>query len=75
MKADKEGFLYPLVDECKCVDCGQCTKVCPIVNRCEEDEPYQKTYAGYSTNECIINKCASGGAGTALAFSTLQRGG
>lgn len=75
MKTDKEGFLYPLVDECKCVDCGQCTKVCPIVNRCEEDAPYLKTYAGYSTNERIINLSASGGVATALALSTLQKGG
>ena len=29
---DNEGFWYPDVDKEKCVDCGQCEKVCPIIN-------------------------------------------
>lgn len=28
MKRDAEGFLYPVVDEAKCVNCGACIKVC-----------------------------------------------
>lgn len=43
MKADKEGFLYPVVDVGKCVDCGLCTKVCPVVNECNEEwKAYRK---------------------------------
>ena len=31
-KTDYEGFWYPEVDMEKCVDCGLCEKVCPIIN-------------------------------------------
>lgn len=31
-KTDIEGFWYPEVDKAKCVDCGLCEKVCPIIN-------------------------------------------
>lgn len=30
MVEDEEGFEYPQIDECKCVGCCQCMKVCPI---------------------------------------------
>lgn len=32
MKEDDEGFLYPVVDQGKCVDCKACERVCPILN-------------------------------------------
>ena len=28
MKEDEEGFLYPIVDEEKCIRCHLCLKVC-----------------------------------------------
>lgn len=28
MVADEEGFLYPKIDENKCVACQQCVKIC-----------------------------------------------
>ena len=31
-KTDNEGFWYPEVDKTKCIDCGLCEKVCPIIN-------------------------------------------
>ena len=29
MQEDSEGFLFPFIDESKCVRCGLCQKVCP----------------------------------------------
>lgn len=75
MRADQEGFIYPVVDENLCVDCGLCVKVCPVTNLCENDMPYIKSYGGYSTNERIINSCASGGVATALSIETIKKGG
>ena len=48
--------MYPVVNEDTCIDCGMCVKVCPIVNECENKEPYQKSYGGYSKDERIIKK-------------------
>ncbi|SEG19772.1 4Fe-4S dicluster domain-containing protein [Butyrivibrio sp. Su6] len=30
MMPDDEGFLYPLIDEAKCIQCYLCIKVCPL---------------------------------------------
>ena len=75
MKRDVEGFLYPQLDETKCVDCGLCVQVCPIINRCYEDSPYLETYAGYSVAQKVINNCATGGIATALSIETIRRKG
>ena len=36
MQYDREGFLYPVVNSERCVDCGKCTKVCPVINPPEQ---------------------------------------
>lgn len=30
MIQDEEGFVYPVIDESKCIKCYQCIKVCPF---------------------------------------------
>lgn len=30
MVVDEEGFLYPVIDENKCIACLLCEKVCPF---------------------------------------------
>lgn len=30
MIEDEEGFLYPKIDESKCIKCHLCVKVCPL---------------------------------------------
>lgn len=32
MKADKEGFLYPSIEEPLCVHCGKCEQICPALH-------------------------------------------
>ena len=75
MHIDQEGFMYPVVNRDLCVDCGLCVSVCPISNRCENDAAYLKSFGGFSTNERVINSCASGGVATTLAIATIQNGG
>ena len=33
MRSDNKGFVYPIINDEKCIKCYQCTKVCPIKNR------------------------------------------
>lgn len=75
LQSDAEGFMYPIVDEEKCVDCGMCLKVCPVANKCDKTEPYLQTYVGYSTNHKVIKSCATGGIATTLSVDTIRKGG
>lgn len=75
MHSDQEGFMYPKIDENRCVDCGLCVKVCPVLNECSNNKPFIESFGGYSTNKNIIQSSASGGIATALSISVIQNGG
>jgi len=32
MKADEEGLLYPELDQTRCIDCGRCIQICPLIH-------------------------------------------
>lgn len=74
MKYDNEGFLYPKIDENRCIDCEKCIKVCPM-SLYPESKDYLKTYAGYSNKAEIIDNCASGGICTAISEYIINQGG
>lgn len=44
MYEDDEGFLYPVVDKEKCIDCGLCEIVCPCHNDSEKRERIYQIY-------------------------------
>lgn len=71
---DQEGFLYPVVDESKCVDCKLCEKVCPVLNQGERKNPLS-VYASMNTNESIRKQSSSGGVFSLLAGRTIKEGG
>lgn len=73
-KEDKEGFLYPTVDDSLCIDCGLCEKVCPVINQDEERLPL-KVYAAKHPDESIRLKSSSGGIFTFLAEQVIDEGG
>ena len=60
MKADQEGFEYPVINEALCVHCDLCKKVCPSENPQQLLEP-RKTFA-LVQREDILKKSSSGGA-------------
>lgn len=77
-KIDIKGFLYPEIDVSLCVDCGLCTKACPVLNNhldFESDNHEEKSYAIWNKNvEARVNS-SSGGVFSVLADKTLQDGG
>ncbi|MDM8326134.1 Coenzyme F420 hydrogenase/dehydrogenase, beta subunit C-terminal domain [Bacteroides gallinaceum] len=76
MKEDEEGFLYPVVDKNICINCGQCEKVCPLLNRPEKIVPQpQEVLAVKNRNEEERIASSSGGVFIALAKKILEKGG
>lgn len=74
MSADREGFLYPVVDSVKCIACGLCEKVCPVLHPVNnETEPL--VYAAINNNEAVRMQSSSGGIFTLIAEYILERGG
>lgn len=74
MQADNEGFLYPVVNEADCIDCGLCEKVCHELHPYEERKP-QNVYAAINKDEEIRLKSSSGGIFYLLAEKTITEGG
>ena len=74
MIPDKEGFLYPKVDEEKCIHCNKCDHVCPVKNRIIPCESLLETYAVQSKDKERLLKCTSGGAFTEIAIHLLNMG-
>lgn len=76
MQKDKEGFLHPIIDESKCVNCNLCTKKCPVINNPSFKESSKKIYAAYNLNHEQHQKSASGGIFSAFAnyFYSIDNG-
>lgn len=78
-KTDIEGFWYPYVDLGKCIECGLCEKVCPILHKDEYknnggfEKP--KTHALVHKNIEVRFDSTSGGAFSAMAEEVYKHGG
>lgn len=75
MAEDSEGFRYPRVDPEKCIDCGLCRKVCPILNNQKEEKHKQDGYIVNNKDNEVRKESTSGGAFSAIADYVISRGG
>lgn len=75
MCPDEEGFLYPLVAENLCVNCGICNNVCPIENKPLLREGIIESYVLRTKVADILEESTSGGFITPLADYILERDG
>lgn len=74
MESDSEGFWYPRADYDKCIKCGLCIKVCPIINKITvENQP--SAYACINKEESIRLQSSSGGIFTLVAEQIIDNGG
>ena len=77
MEPDALGFLYPKVDESKCVDCGLCEKVCQFNNNYDHSLNLTRpiAYAGRHKDIAEVMKSRSGAAFVAISDYILEKGG
>lgn len=74
MVEDEKGFKYPQVNKEKCINCGLCEKVCPIINN-KKIENTPRAYACINKDQEIRMQSTSGGIFTLLATAIINKGG
>lgn len=76
MRADRKGFIYPYIDNEKCVDCGLCRNICPQLNLASPIiSNVRGVYAAFSKDADIRKNSSSGGMFTEVARTFIQEGG
>ena len=74
MSPDEKGFLYPVIDKDKCIDCGLCVKVCDF-RKFKPTELLPNCYAVKHSDESEIASSRSGAFFIALAQYVLNKNG
>lgn len=74
MQPDDCGYLYPVIDETKCIRCGKCKTVCRFQKGKANNTPI-KTFAAQRKDLRALQQSASGGMFAALAQQVLGQGG
>lgn len=77
MEPDALGFLYPKVDESRCVECGLCDKVCQFNDDYDHsfNLPQPIAYAARHKDINEVMKSRSGAAFVAISDNVLELGG
>lgn len=73
MTPDEDGFVYPVVEESKCVHCGLCEQVCAYRNDVPPVSRKDVFVAVSGTTN--VRESASGGLFAAFAKAVLEQGG
>lgn len=76
MEMDRDGFYYPQIEEDRCINCGKCNHVCPVL---DYEKPIKDecsdAYAVQLKDKEALLKCASGGAYSGIAKYVINQNG
>lgn len=77
MKPDSEGFLYPVIDDSLCTECGLCRTVCPANAPLQDDARsfVPAVYAAWCDSDEVRLSSTSGGVFSALCEDVISRDG
>lgn len=73
MKADNEGFLYPVIDRERCNNCNACINVCPFQNRHESQLNSSQKYGVKNKNITQRISSSSGGVFPIFAYELVKQ--
>ncbi len=68
------GYLIPSINEEKCINCGLCSRTCPVLNPRYENSKTPEFYSFCASDE-IRRNSSSGGMFTVLANYVLEKNG
>ena len=74
MKKNKDGFLFPVINQEKCIECGLCRKSCAYQSEKELRMPIE-SYAATNKDRRLLERSTSGGIFSAIADAFLSNGG
>lgn len=72
---DSNGYYKILTDKNACINCGLCSKICPVLNPLDIMQKPSQPFAAWSNDPIFRAKSASGGAFSAVALTILENGG
>lgn len=75
MRGGQYGFMYPYIDEKKCVDCRLCIKKCPANKERKYDCTMQEIYAAWNKFKSMRKRSTSGGVCSLIERDILKDGG
>ncbi len=76
MQPNSEGFLFPIIDNQKCIQCGLCLKKCPTLSRFKyKNRDYNRRYYAFYASEELRWNSSSGAMFHCLAKYILECGG
>lgn len=74
MRIDEEGFYFPQCEADKCIQCGLCEKVCPVLHP-QSVSNTNRAFAAYTKNNELRWDSSSGGVFSELALWIIEKKG
>lgn len=75
MEPDSYGYYVPSVDKSKCIDCGICKRICPVIKKPENTNHAPEVFAFKAEDKNVLFRSSSGGVFSLLAKEILDNGG